>query len=168
VGQPRFINEKTLNFTHIGMITRDWKAGTRGMVLALCMAFLLCTAMTCEGFNPYEHACVLENQSDDTILVAQNSYSGTEKPASLYTMFRGGFKHSVYKVAPGETYFGIVSPVSEELMDDCRYQVVVLRQSTVDKYGIEKLIKVNRCDTTYDLSYAELEAMDFKIVYRGD
>lgn len=48
------------------------------------------------------------------------------------------------------------------------YQLNVYKQSTFDKYTREEMIENNICDKIFVLSYEELEAMNFKIVYTGN
>lgn len=48
------------------------------------------------------------------------------------------------------------------------HQIIIFKQSTLDKYTKEELIENDIFDKRYVLTYEELEAMGFKIVYTGE
>ncbi len=147
---------------------RHPKLRFHGMTVALCLIFLLCTATTCEDWEPYYHGCDLENLSQDTIYVAEYSYTGPAKAPSLYTILRNQRRDYFRKVAPGEHFFGEVQPPSEDFVPSTRYQLLVFKQSTIEQKNVEQLIKENRCDKYFDYSYTELQALSFHIKYKGD
>ena len=48
------------------------------------------------------------------------------------------------------------------------YQVIIFKQSTIDKYSKEELIEKNIFDKRYLLNYNELKKVNFKMTYSGD
>ena len=141
------------------------KRYTHWLMPALSAVFLLCTAMTCDDYHPYDRVCKLDNESADTLYVVERSYSGIKQQPSLYALFMNRAPRHFLVISPKSSCMGMVCPSSEEDVAATRYQVLVFRQTTLARFSTEQLIKENRCDTILDYSYVELEAMDFKITY---
>lgn len=66
------------------------------------------------------------------------------------------------------SFIGKIPIPDNELQANDKYQVIIFKQSTLDKYSKEEIIKQNIFDKRYELSYNELKKMNFKITYSGN
>ena len=66
------------------------------------------------------------------------------------------------------SFIGRIPIPDNELQVNDKYQVIIFKQSTLDKYSKEKLIEKNIFDKRYLLNYNELKKVNFKMTYSGD
>ena len=119
---------------------------------------MLTMAMTCDSSFEMEDV-VFENKSGETIFVADvRDFDATEilTPNVVFNSV------PVRKMEDGSSF-------RRKVPDDSSFifQVLIFKQSTMDKYSKEELIQKNIFDKLYYLTYSDLEAMGFKIVYTG-
>lgn len=126
--------------------------------MVLFFVAMLTMAMTCDSSFEMEDV-VFENKSGETIFVADvRDFDATEilTPNVVFNSV------SVRKMEDGSSF-------RRKVPDDSSFifQVLIFKQSTMDKYSKEELIQKNIFDKLYYLTYSDLEAMGFKIVYTG-
>lgn len=131
---------------------------TTKIIVVLFFVAMLTMAMTCDSSFEMEDV-VFENKSGETIFVADvRDFDATEilTPNVVFNSV------SVRKMEDGSSF-------RRKVPDDSSFifQVLIFKQSTMDKYSKEELIQKNIFDKLYYLTYSDLEAMGFKIVYTG-
>lgn len=137
--------------------------------ILVCIAYLtLSMACLCEKFEKTTtYKLHFFNQSDETIYYYKYLYSSSDKTPSELTaamVLDGWLK---FTIQPNEEFLGDFVPDPAEYDYD-NYQIMVFKQSTLDKYSKVELMENNIYDKLYVFSFEELEAMDFKIVYTGE
>lgn len=134
-------------------------------IISLCLMAMFCTASACEDFEEDMIDVWLENKSEETIWVKGASFTDG-RLISPYDVFR--FENNVRDVKPEDTYkfWRCIGP--ERLEQGIEFQIIVFKQSTIDKYTTEELIEQEIFDKRYSLSYDDLKAMDYKVVYTGE
>lgn len=123
--------------------------------------FLLC------GCLPVDVHCVyysMENKCGDTIYVSRHSCKSNE-----FINVRRAFWESsgIYMLQPGETFMFETGWHEENFTEGRTEQILVFKQSTLKKYTKEVMIRKDTCDKRIVLTYDDLKALDFKIVYDG-
>ena len=131
---------------------------TTKIIVVLFFVAMLTMAMTCDSSFEMEDV-VFENKSGETIFVADvRDFDATEilTPNVVFNSV------PVRKMEDGSSF-------RRKVPDDSSFifQVLIFKQSTMDKYSKEELIQKNIFDKLYYLTYSDLEAMGFKIVYTG-
>ena len=131
---------------------------TTKIIVVLFFVAMLTMAITCDSSFEMEDV-VFENKSGETIFVADvRDFDATEilTPNVVFNSV------PVRKMEDGSSF-------RRKVPDDSSFifQVLIFKQSTMDKYSKEELIQKNIFDKLYYLTYSDLEAMGFKIVYTG-
>ena len=131
--------------------------------LIICFSYLLFSATTCEEFPEETVPAIFQNECEECIYVL---FWGSDA-ANILTSEQA-FKMEEYftKLQSGEKYVENI-PIMDTDMT-FYYQFLIFKQSTLNKYTKEELIKKNIYDKLYVLTYEELEKMNFKIVYTGE
>lgn len=107
----------------------------------------------------------VENKCGDTIYVADYLCE-----SHYYAYVRGAFMNDFtsYRLLPGETRTFPTWDKSVFTDGEGRTeQIFVIKQSTLNKYPQEVIFQKDTCDKRFVLTYDDLEAMNFKVVYDG-
>lgn len=133
-------------------------------LIAVCLLIMLSLSMTCDDNDvAYSFHIKFENKCGEDIELNYISY--WDDVLLSAEAFFGGYNQYSIHLGNGD----YISPGFSE--DDFEYgrkfQLIVYRQSTLNKYGEEELIRHNIYDKLYVMSYEELSACDFSIVYTG-
>lgn len=131
------------------------------MVLCLVsIVFMSTTCEDCETMNVY-----VDNKSEETIWVETFFCEDTTlfTPSTVFSLHE-----PLKKIISGCVYkfkYCIYEGFWEK---DVNFQILVFRQSTMDKYTKEELIEKEIFDKRYVLSYDDLKAMNFMIIYNDE
>ena len=134
----------------------------------ICIAYLtLSMACDCDNADVDYEIIYISNQSNEIIYCTQNVYfPSAQMPTGLTVAGAFNYATPFSEIQLGETSrYGLLSPTSYEYDN---IQIMIFKKNTWDKYSKEELIENNIYDKLYVLSFKELEAMDFKIVYTGE
>lgn len=132
-------------------------------VMIICVA-LASILVACEEENK---TIWFENETGETILLFDNSYIDdniTLSPSVVFSKFeipqkilnKGKYHHALSEYTVGQMRKGR------------KIQLLIFKESTFEKYSKRELMEQNIYDKHYALSYDDLKACGFKIVYRGE
>ena len=105
------------------------------------------------------------NYSDESLYVVfyETDNQGILSPRTFYEGDQGFMPIPINGVYDDRWFY---KSQFDEWMDRI-IQVMVLKSSSMDKYGVEKLKETNYCDTMFIYRYSQLRDMDFCITYSG-
>lgn len=86
-------------------------------------------------------------------------------PQHVFELFDGKL---LIETENDSSFIGKIPIPDNDLEANDKYQVIIFKQSTLDKYSKEEIIKQNIFDKRYELSYNELKKVNFKMTYSGD
>lgn len=135
--------------------------------ILICLTFIVLTATTCDDSTVYYRDVILLNSIDETIYVEDFMFSDQAELLSPYHVFNLIDLRALKEIPKGSTFIGKF-PMLEKADNKMKYQIIIFKQSTLDKYTKEELVENDIFDKRYVLTYEELEAMGFKIVYTGE
>lgn len=133
----------------------------------LSVLSVLLMATTCDDSTVHYTDFILENQSNETIYVCEYQLNDKELLTPLY-VFRRLNKDFVKKVFTDGIFIGKVGIPWNSTQADDKYQIIIFKQSTMDKYTEDELVEKNIFDKRYMFTYDELKKMNFKITYTGE
>lgn len=146
----------------------------------LCFVALLFSAMTCDE-DPYYQDVILENKSGETIYAYEESfnYDDTVTLNADDVFGRSSWRKYLQEIpADSSCIFEVRIPedgpdfrtklITSFDENSDRIQIIVFKQSTMDKYTVDEMAEKNIFDKRYVYLYGELEAMEFKLVYTGE
>ena len=140
-------------------------------VAIFCTVCVLCNACSCMIGNPgedvyYQDVKVI-NKSGETIYAADFMFGDTTllTPKHVFKMFDPRILREAYN---DSCFIGKIAIPETEDEANSLYQVIIFKQSTIDKYSKEELIEKNIFDKRYLLNYNELKKVNFKMTYSGD
>ena len=140
-------------------------------VAIFCTVCVLCNACSCMIGNPGEHVYYQDvkviNKSGETIYALEFMFKDSTllTPQYVFEVFGGKL---LIETENDSSFIGKIPIPDNELQANDKYQVIIFKQSTLDKYSKEEIIKQNIFDKRYELSYNELKKMNFKITYSGN
>ena len=131
----------------------------------LCLFSTLTMSTTCEDNTDIEVSFVtIENRADETIYICSDfcEYGEILTPYGVFELFPS----SLHKVEKGGNIQEATFP---EFLDSLHtFQLIIFKQSTMDKYSKEELVEKNIFDKRYVLSLNHLTSMGFRIIYNGE
>ena len=140
-------------------------------VAIFCTVCVLCNACSCMIGNPgedvyYQDVKVI-NKSGETIYALEFMFKDSTllTPQYVFEVFGGKL---LIETENDSSFIGKIPIPDNELQANDKYQVIIFKQSTLDKYSKEEIIKQNIFDKRYELSYNELKKVNFKMTYSGD
>ncbi len=124
---------------------------------------MLFMATSCPEDDEFETAnIIIENQSDELIYIAELRNS-RDKYVLLNVNF--AMHNNLFsKIASNHMYDSFFILYNGHAM----YQLLIIKESTLNKFSKEELISNNIYDKLYVLSDEELKAMNYKITYTGE
>lgn len=136
----------------------------------LCILCFLLMSTTCDyEDDPYDFVTdeivVINESSEPIFTICIIFQSGLSEPKSW---FPDRFKDLI-EIQPEESSIVYTNNrydfyVAEGLYK-CHAQILIFKQSTLDKYSYEEIIEKNIFDKRIIMSYDDLWANDFKVVY---
>lgn len=130
---------------------------------------IICVFSSCENY--YKFSFSMENRTNDTIFFIW-SRNVHEHPGNTlqYTSLESiGFWNWEYcdSIAPKESG-GVFKDVPDIFFrTPCIISIFVFEGNTRRNYTIQELKEMNYCDSIITISYQELKARQFRIVYDG-
>lgn len=116
---------------------------------------------TCDG-DVFSNV-IIANQSDKPIYV-YTLETPSDEICTIYSYFQRD--KTIHKLGKNETFKDIVDTERMEEGID-RYQVLILKQSTMIRYSKEEIIEKRTFDKHYILTWKDLQSMRFNITYTG-
>ena len=116
---------------------------------------------TCDG-DVFSNV-IIANQSDEHIYV-YTLETPSDEICTIYSYFQRD--KTIHKLGKNETFKDIVDTERMEEGID-RYQVLILKQSTMIRYSKEEIIEKRAFDKRYILTWKDLQSMRFNITYTG-
>ena len=134
----------------------------------LCFLCLLFTSMTCDN-NYNINSMTLENKSGETIYLDEFLLYDP-KVLSPSVVFSSYESFHLMEIPPGGSFYGAIQLPAMGYLSTrpIKYQIIIFKKSTLDKYTKEELIENNIFDKIYSFTNEELEAIDYKVTYTGD
>ena len=132
-------------------------------IILICSLAIICMATTCDDSTIENVDVYIRNQSDETIWI--NSYIFNDT-TTLLEPGRSFQLQDPIELTIGDTYDDWVSV--KMLERGLKYQVIIFKQSTLDKYTKEELIENNIYDKLYVLSFHDLIEFKGLVVYTGE
>ena len=131
----------------------------------LCFFSILTTAMTCG--DDFDESCdiIIANKSGDNIYIQSFVFDDTTTltPMHVFERFEPGYP---YKIENNGVFHD--HPVIDALRQSgMKYQLIIFKQSTMDKHSKEELVEKNIFDKRYILTWKDLQSMRFNITYTG-
>lgn len=130
-----------------------------GSLLIVVVVLLLCTALQCD--EPDWVVVMLENQTSETLYVINvNKGDAFENIFKNYSNAKIVLPHEKLEVTatcPPNHFSGKIINV-----------FYVFKESTFKTYTKEEIVEHNIYDKRYELTYQQLEEMDFTVVYTGN
>ena len=137
-------------------------------LLNLTIIFVVCSSCItacAEDFGNVESTTIsITNQSGESINFASHTFEEEENKLTSEFIY-SYYGHFYGSIADGETETDLIIADYEGYRS---FQLIIIKQSTLDKYTKEEIIENNIYDKLYILTDPELKAMDFKIVYTGE
>ena len=140
-------------------------------VAIFCMVCVLYNACSCLIGNPgedvyYQDVKVI-NKSGETIYALEFMFKDSTllTPQYVFEVFGGKL---LIETENDSSFIGKIPIPETEDEANSLYQVIIFKQSTIDKYSKEELIEKNIFDKRYLLNYNELKKVNFKMTYSGD
>ena len=127
----------------------------------LCLFSTLTMSTTCDG-DVFSNV-IIANQSDEPIYV-YTLETPSDEICTIYSYFQRD--KTIHKLGKNETFKDIVDTERMEEGID-RYQVLILKQSTMIRYSKEEIIEKKAFDKRYVLTWKDLQSMRFNITYTG-
>ena len=127
----------------------------------LCLFSTLTMSTTCDG-DVFSNV-IIANQSDEPIYVYALE-TPSDEICTIYSHFQRD--ETIHKLGKNETFKDIVDTERMEEGID-RYQVLILKQSTMIRYSKEEIIEKRTFDKRYILTWKDLQSMRFNITYTG-
>ncbi len=130
----------------------------------LCFTAIFCMATWCDEYKEEgETSVIVENKSNEKIIINSDHFEEfVNFDASLAFFYDYRFKEiSAQKKSSVSCYTGTLEM-------GYNFQIIVFKQSTLDKYTRKELADSNIYDKLYVLSYDDLKALNFHIIYTGD
>lgn len=132
-----------------------------------CFIFCLFTATTCCEGETYEIDIVsVYNNTEDTVYICFDTPEIGTPDLTPYELFTR-FPSKLTKKQPFAVYEEM-HVCYNGLERDLTYQIIIFKQSTIDKYTKEELMEQEIFDKRYIFTYDDLKAMDYKVVYTGE
>ena len=144
--------------------TQIFKAMSFFVVCLICNA---CSWLAEDpGVDVYYQDVKIINKSGETIYAADVMFGDTTllTPKHVFKMFDPRILREAYN---DSCFIGKIAIPETEDEANSLYQVIIFKQSTIDKYSKEEIIKQNIFDKRYELSYNELKKVNFKMIYSG-
>lgn len=125
--------------------------------------------MTCgddDGFDVETCDIIIENKSGDNIYIKSFPFrydTTLLTPRYVFERSESGYPRKIGKDC-------VVKDIAslEGLKRGYKYQLIIFKQSTMDKYSKEELVEKNIFDKRYVLSLNHLASMGFRIIYNGE
>lgn len=131
----------------------------------LCFVSALFTAMTCDDSNIESVTVTFENKSGDSLYVDDFMFMDDTTFLSPYHVFV--LMPYPIEYVPQNGFYEQQANL-RMLEQGYKFQLIVFKKGTLDRYSKDELVEGNIFDKRYVLSYDELKVTDFKIVYTGD
>lgn len=121
--------------------------------------------MTCG--DDFDESCdiIITNKSGDNIYIQSFVFDDTTTltPMHVFERFEPGYP---YKIENNGVFYD--HPVIDALRQSgMKYQLIIFKQSTIDKHSKEELVEKNIFDKRYILTWKDLQSMRFNITYTG-
>lgn len=106
---------------------------------------------------------IIENNSSDTIYFALENEN---VELTTYKVFQ--IPWAYYFTIPPQQNFTFTYSGDKYKYDETVLQLLILSNSTINKYGMEKIVDLNIMDAYYRFSLDGYKSKEYKIIYNGE
>lgn len=139
----------------------------------ICFGFVCFTATSCCEFPDESFYCTLDNRCDETIYYYCSGFTKPEGKDPLSYMLGGPYDKvsdsnrykDSYVVSGGKGALRV--PNKPESKNEIT-QILILKQSTIDKYTMKEMRENNIFDKLFEFTMDDLEKLNYTIVYTGE
>ncbi len=128
----------------------------------LSFTTIFCMASFCDD-GTFTFDIAMQNNSEENIDVyfTISSENKFQSPYDAFKMY--GYADTLIKANEIRNIYGAYDPDVK-----LTHFIIILKQSTLEKYTRKELADNNIYDKLYVLSYDDLKALNFHIIYTGD